>query len=185
MVNAKRGNNFGIEDTYTVEIPIEDLANGATPPAAVTVAPYRGYAYTIGDDSYFQAPVPKDWEYSAGGTAIDIVIRWGCNETYAANSGEVRWQAIYDTVDQNNQIVGVGTTATINSGDVNLPTLARQIEETTLATGIIAANLARVDTIGVVLSRVALGAGANPVQEPEIYAVWLEYTRLISYNTRN
>ena len=184
MVNAKRSGNFGIEDTHTVEIPITALASGGTPPAAVTRAPFRGYAYTIGDSSYFEHTVPKDWEYSGAGTVIAVYVRWACNENYAAANGEVQWRAAYENVDQNNQAIGGGTGANLDSGDVNIPATALQIQETAIG-NIPAANLARVDTIGVTLSRIALVGGVNPTAEPEIYAVWFQYTRLISYNTAN
>ena len=169
---------FGSSDTNYCNIPIGSLAVGAAlPPTAVSVAPYRGFAYTINDESIFSCPIPKDWQ---PGSTIALYIRWACNETFAANNGEVAWNGYYMTVANDmSQVVGAGTTANTTSADINVPTLARQMRENLLVT-IAAANLAVGDTIGFRITRVAIAGGANPVQEPEIYAAYLSYTRLIS-----
>jgi hypothetical protein len=179
MVMKHKGAEQGFEDTYRYEWPITALAASAgVPPTPVTRTPYRGYSYTIADASILSAPVPNDWE-DLPSTAITFYVRWLCNEAYALANGEVRFQSLYYTTDQNNQLLGAGTTATVNSGDVNIPTTALMIQESACGT-ILAANLAAGDTIGVTLSRVALGAGVNPTAEPEIIAVWMEYTRFIA-----
>ena len=179
MVMGRRGeNDLGFTDTYRVDVPITALASGGTPPTAVTRAPFRLYAYTIADDSYFESPVPADWAApngTAAATAIAVHVRWVCNLNYTNES--VQWRVVYENVDQNNQTIGAGTGATVNSGNINIPVTALQIQETDIG-DIIAGNLAGVDTIGVTLSRQA--AGVAPASEPEILAVWLEYTRFVS-----
>lgn len=169
---------FGSSDTCYYNIPISMLAVGAAlPPTPVSVAPYRGFAYTINDESIFSCPIPKDWQ---PGSTISLYIRWGCNETYALGSGEVAWNGYYMTVANDmTQVIGAGTTANTTTADINIPTLARQQRENLLVT-IIAANLAVGDTLGFRITRVALAGGANPTAEPEIYAAYLSYTRFIS-----
>jgi hypothetical protein len=170
---------FGSSDTNYQNIPISMLAVGAAlPPNPVSVSPYRGFAYTILDESIFSCPIPKDWQ---PGSDLSLYIRWACNEAYALASAKVRWNGYYMTVANDmSQVVGAGTTANTNSADINIPTLARQLREDLLVTAV-AANLAVGDTIGFKITRVALaGAGANPTAEPEIYAAYLSYTRFIS-----
>lgn len=180
MVIATRANNgYGLEDSSTIWTPITSLAAGAVPPTPATVGYFRVYQYTINDDSVFTSYVPEDYEI---GTTISLVIRWACNETYAFGNGEVRWRLDWETVANDmSQVIGAGTTGNGNSGDVDIPAGARQLTETTVST-IAAASLAKGDTIGVMISRIALGAGANPTAEPEIVAAYLGYTRFVAIN---
>ncbi len=167
-------NGFGSRQEGRLEIPIATLATGGVAPAAVAVDQFRGYAYTINDNSDFQFVVPRDWMV---GTTISLVIQWACNENYAANNGEVNWQMDWESVaNDGTQVVGTGTVGNTTSGDVNVPTTARQLTSTTIG-AITAANLDVDDLVRMIITRIALVGGANPVQEPEIYACYLEYTR--------
>ena len=166
---------FGSSDTAYLNIPIISLALGATPPDAVLTTPYPGYSYDINDDSTFSVPIPADWQ---SGTTISLYIRWGINEAFALGSGTIQWNGLYMTVANDmTQVVGAGTTANTSTGNINIPTLARQLRENLLVT-IAAANLAVGDTIGLKVTRIA--AGAAPVADAEIYAAYLSYTRFIS-----
>lgn len=169
---------YGHRLSGRIPIEITRLAAGDVPPTSVVVGNFQGYAFTIADDGQFSFPLPDDY---LPGTDIDLYVRWACNETYAANTGEVRWEAYYQTVANDmSQAIGAGTGGTLNSGDINLPAAARRLRENRI--GIIpAANIDLGDTIRVDIERVALVAGNNPVQEPEIYAVFLDYIRFLPY----
>jgi len=160
----------------TIPIDILNLATGTTPPAAVAVDRFRGYGYTVADDADFEFMVPNDWVL---GTDIDVYFEWCCNETYAANTGEVNWQLDWETIGTG-QVVGAGTVGTPNTtGDTAIPTAAR--EKTVAVLSLDAADLARRDLVRCILSRIALtGGGANPVQEPEVYSVVVEYAAYFS-----
>lgn len=178
------GGNYGIRTTNRIPIPIEMLASGGTPPTPVTVPPFRGYAYTIDDDSYIGVGVPDDWEVAADqtGTVMTVNIKWACNENYAEANGEVQWRAAYETVDNGGvQAVGDGTTANLDSGDINIPTTARHVQQTTIGT-IPLADIAVGDLLWVTISRIALTGGVDPTAEPEIYEAWIGYTRFMSFN---
>ena len=172
---------YGTLTEGRINIPIGLLAAGGTPPVPVTVAPYRGYAYTVGDSSYFQFPLPIDFmqETNPSTTPADtgIFIRWGCNETYAANTGAVRWQIAWETCDQNGESLGAGRAGRTQTGDINIPTLARQVQQTRVG-DLMDQYIEVGDTIGVTISRIATESGVTPVQEPEIYGVWVSYFRL-------
>jgi len=168
---------YGMQDTYRYNVPITTLAAGLAPPTAVTHAPYRTYEYTVNDNSLFQVPVPSDWLADPAST-MDIYVRWCCNENFALASADIQWRIVYDSVDQNNQILGAAaTTATLDTGDIDIPTTALQIQETNIGT-IIAANLAAVDTIGIELWRIA--STTTPTAEPAVIECWVEYTRFIN-----
>jgi len=182
-VNYK--DQHGQADRGTIDIPIDLLAAGTTPPAPVTVAPFDGYAYSVGDDSIFTFRVPDDWfQYTDINDSFDLYIRWACNENYAANNGEVRWSATFTVMRLDDEALPNGTVVTVSTEDIAIPVTARQMTETVIGNTEITqgASLDRhylhVDaTVGVTLSRVVAEDAAAPVQEPEIYACWIRYTR--------
>ena len=153
-------------------ISLDALGRGATAPALVRLGSFAGYEYDIGDDSHFSFEPPDDWQ---SGTDLLVKVYWYYNETYAANSGEVRWQGVYACVpDDASEAVDAPThTGTINSGDINLPATAKALTDGTLT--IPAASIAAIDVIGILFSRVALGAGNNPVAKPTIIRVEVYY----------
>ncbi len=154
-------------------IPLDALGRGATAPTLVRLGSYAGYEYDIGDDSHFSFEVPSEWKTN---TDIKVGLHWYCNEAYALNSGEVRWQGIYAcTPEGGGETVDAPThTATVNTGDVNIPATAKHLVESYLT--IPAASIAAHDVIGVLLSRVALGAGNNPTAKPTIISVEISFT---------
>ena len=168
--------------TSTLSVPITSLVRGTTPPTAVNIANFgRGYAYTVNDDSTFSAVLPLDW---VPGSDLTLFIRWGCNETYAANSGVVRWYAWGTALTSNatNQ-VGVGRTIGNPTADIQVPAAARTLREDSLGIAY-GGGLAAGDTLGVMLSRILSITGVTPTQEPEIYAVWIQYTRYMLWAAR-
>jgi hypothetical protein len=176
-----QGLGSAMTDVAMFPVRIDDLQYGTTPPDAVTVGVYRGYAYTIGDDSEFSFIIPVDWIPNSD---ISLVINWGCNETFAANGGVVQWHAWGEAVtNAATELVGSGRVMGVASGNVNIPATARTLRTTTvgLAYG---AGLAAGDTLAVILSRVASSVVAAPTQEPEIYAVWIQYNRYLLWGAR-
>jgi len=167
---------YGTSKVGVIEIPTATLAVGATPPAAVTRAPFSGYGYTVGDDSYFQFPLPADYELQTGASLPDFSVyaRWCCNENYAAANGEVRFQVSWVVSNQNGEALLSGRGGQDHSGDINIPATALQIQETRIA-DITTDYILAGDTIGCTLSRVAAEAGTAPTAEPEILKLWVVY----------
>lgn len=170
---------YGTASIARINVDSELLGAGGTlPPALVTVGYSDGYAYTIGDDSIFQVDIPLDWESN---TDIDIYVRWACNEAYVAANGTIQWRAAWVLQSTGgNKVINQGFAGRQDSGDLAIPTLARQMTENKIAS-ISSDYLADAQMIAVQLSRVATDAGAAPTAEPEIYQVWLQYTRFMAW----
>ena len=155
-----------------IELPLSGIGRGATAPTLVRIGSYTGYEFDIGDDGYFEFEVPNEWN---GTTDIKIGLHWYCDEDYVTNSGEVQWQGIYAcTPERSTEPLDAPThTDTVVSGDVNIPATAKYLEETYLT--IPAAALAYHDIVGVLISRIALVAGANPTAKPTIVSAEVSY----------
>ena len=166
--------------TGTIPIPITALVRGTVPPTLVQVSPYDGYAYTVGDDSALSVILPLDW---IPGSDLTLRWRWACNETYAAASGVVRWLArgTAITCDRTNQ-VGVGRTTGRLTGDIRVPVAARRQREDSLVIAV-GDSLQAGDTLGILLQRILSTTGVTPVQEPEIYCVWVEYPNYLPWGS--
>lgn len=169
MTNHAKNFGFGerVESPHMF-IPGHELSYGTTPPAQALNTPWEVYQYTIGDDSVITRYIPNAWFESE---AIACYIIWACNETYAANTGEVQWQLDYETLAEG-EVFGNGTTGALTSGDVDLPTNARERETTDIG-DIPGADLANADIIGLAVSRIAIAGGNDPVVEPEIAGILL------------
>ena len=168
-------------DTAMYPVPIDNLQFGLTPPDPVTVGVFRGYAYTIEDESEFSFPLPVDW---IPGSDISLLVTWGCNETYAANTGVVQWHAwgVAVTSDATGP-VGIGRILGVPGGNVNLPVGARTLRTSTVGVAY-GAGLAAGDTLAVMFSRIAPTVAQTPTQEPEVYAVWIQYQRFLLWGAR-
>jgi len=162
----------------TFEIDILNLATGTVPPDAVARDRFRGYSFDINDDGDFEFKVPQDW---VPGTDINVDILWCINEDYATTVGEIKWRLNWESVaNDGTQLVGTGTAGQESLTDVAVPTLSLQLTESIYT--IAAADLARRDLVRCFASRVALtGGGANPVADPEIYSVTIEYAAFFSF----
>jgi len=128
----------------------------------------------IGEGNYLSFALPQDWDSS---TDLTIYVSWICNETYAANSGELRFQSTYGAVPKNSteNIDSPTHSGTIQSSDINLPASANYLIESTIGS-IPAASLSSGDLVGLVVTRIALVAGNNPGQKPRMVNVRVEYT---------
>lgn len=167
--NGVGQNHYGL-----IPIPMAALATGDTPPDPVAVGNFDGYSYDLADDSDFTYVVPDDY---LDGTVMTLHIRWACNETYVAANGEIQWRAVYQTVaDDQTQAVNAGTTAQVDSGDINIPATARYLTVTDLT--MVAASFDAGDLVAVDIERIALVGGVNPTADAEIYGVTVRYTRV-------
>lgn len=156
-----------------VAFPLDGIGKGATAPTLTRLGNTIGYAFTIGDDGYIHFEIPDDW---AATTPITIHLHIYTNETYAANSGETRWQGAWSAIpeDGTEPVDGATHTGTVDSGDVNIPAAAKGMQEIDMS-AIAGASLAQHDTIAIKLSRVALVAGSNPTAEPVVISAEYEY----------
>jgi hypothetical protein len=156
-----------------VSFPLFQVGAGATAPTLVRFGNAFGYAFAILDDGYLQLEVPSDYDDTSG---ITIFLRTAINETYALQNAEVRWQGTYSCVpdDESEAITGATHTGTLDSGDVNIPAIARGLQEVTLGT-IPAADLALNDVIFILISRIALVGGVNPTAVPVVIQAGYEY----------
>lgn len=154
-----------------VEIPLTAFGKGAAAPATVYIGNYIGYEYTINDTVYYSMEVPSDWDSTSD---LQIEFHWYIDEAYAtAPNGEVRWNLIYTATKEDGTEAVDAATATIDSGDINIPATAKYLVETRLA--IPAASLQAHDIIGVQVKRVALVAGNNPTAKPTLIGAMIEY----------
>lgn len=158
-----------------ISIHSANFGIGATAPTQVILGNYTGWEYDINDDTVFTIELPNDVDTSED---IALHIDWYCGETYAANSGEVRWEMAWSLCPaDNSEAVDAPThTGTIDTGDINIPANAKYlVDNTTLI--IAAASIADVDDIlGARFKRIALVGGNNPTAKPTIVALHLEYT---------
>ena len=181
---VQRANAMGVGEQQLGEIIFKgvDLSVGTTPPDAAILGTMQGYSYDINDDSRLVFNVPTDWVPT---TDMRVSLRWVINENYALANGEVQWRFIYVAVDQDNQLIAGGTTATVDSGDINIPTTATQITSDTFGTDILGSNLAVGDTVALQILRIALAGGVDPTADPIILQVTVEYARRFPYPRRN
>ena len=151
-------------------IPLDGFGKGAAKPTEAVLGNYVGFAFSLNDLGYFEFEIPSDWDSTED---IEIVAHWYCNETYAANSGEVRWAVIWTATKEDGTEAVDATTTTTPSEDVNIPATAKALTETKIA--IPAASLAQHDVIGFQFKRVALDDGTDPTAEPVIISMECEY----------
>jgi hypothetical protein len=150
-------------------LPISGFGTGAAKPAETILGNYLGYAFTVNDLGYFTFEVPIDWN---GTSDIEIFIHWYCNEAYALQSAKVQWRLSYTaTKEDGTEAVDAGSTD-VDSGDISIPTLAKQLIETGLV--IPAAALALHDSLGIQIKRIA-ASGTSPTAKPVIVSVEVEY----------
>jgi hypothetical protein len=160
-------------DHLSIQNP--NLGKGGTAPDSVILGNFPGWSYDIGDDSVFSIDLTHVVD-----TTEDIVlhISWYVNETYAANSGEIQWRAAWAACPKDNTeaLDACTHTGTTDTADIDIPDTAKFIIHTTVVT-IPAASISELDSIGITFSRVALDGGSNPVADPVITEIHLEFTK--------
>lgn len=157
-------------------IPIAGTGGGGTIPAFTNdFAPFDGYAYSIGDDAHYVFDVPQDCD-----TSEDIIIQthWFIDRAYAEESAEVNFQVTYRAIAEGETVDAGGSTATVTSGDVNIPATAKALKITAAGT-IVAANISGGDIIAFDFSRIAIidgnDPGGAPAKEPILVHLDIEY----------
>jgi hypothetical protein len=154
-----------------VEIPLTAFGKGVAAPATVYIGNYIGYEYTINDTAYFSTEVPYDWDSTSD---LEIELHWYIDEAYAtAPNGEARWNLIYTATKEDGTEIIDAATATIDSGDINIPATAKRLVQTELA--IPAASLQAHDVIGIQVKRVALVGGNDPTAKPTLIGAMIQY----------
>ncbi len=148
------------------------LGKGSTAPSQVVLGSFNGWEYDINDDSHLNYIMKHA---HAPGTDVTVKVRWYCNEAYGTNSGEVQWRCTWAALPADGSEVLDGPThsGVNDTADINIPTTAKQLTETTILV-IAGANLSVGDSIGLDISRVALDAGVNPTAKPTIVNVHVE-----------
>lgn len=173
------GAGIGQNQMGFIPITLTDLATGGTPPDLVTVDQIHCYSYDITDDSDFTFTVPADY---LTGTTMTVVVDWAINEVVGVGV-EVNWRNAWEShATDSTQVIGTGTGGTVDSGDIVIPTLARQL--TTMSLIIDAADLAALDLVRCIFSRIAIVGGTDPTADPEVYAITVQYTKTWPYYRR-
>ncbi len=173
----KTNDNFNELYGQTVKnMPIENanLGMGGTAPTQVILGNYNGWEFDINDDAVIDIELPYDIDDTED---ISLHVHWYCNETFAANSGEVQWQMAWSLCPADNtEAVDAPThTGSVDSGDINIPANAKfMIDTETLI--IAASNVSVGDILGATFKRIALVGGNNPTAKPTVVALHLEYT---------
>lgn len=159
-------------------IPHTQLAtssSGGTAPDQVFLGAYTGYSYDIGDSSAMNIELPHDHDTSED---IEVHISWAINEAYATNSGEIQWQLDWAAVpyDGSEALDAPTHSGTDTSGDINIPATAKGLIHTTNLT-IPNGSIDALDTLGIEITRIAIGDGNNPTADPVIIEIHLEYVK--------
>jgi len=118
------------------------------------------------------AMLPPDW---AVGTLITIKVCWYIDEAYAADK-EVQWRVDWSALPHDfSETVDAPThSGQIDSGDIDIPAVAKRMGLSTIGT-IAGANLSAGDMLGFTLSRIAV-TNDNPTADPAIHHLIIEYT---------
>lgn len=147
---------------------LSGIGQGATAPTLTRDTNTVGWKFTINDDGYIEFEVPQSWDSS---TDIDVELHVYVDEAFAANSGEVRFQATWSAIpdDGSETIDGATHTGTLDSGDINIPATAKSVFGVDLGV-IAAASLAVNDVVYLKISRIGLVGGNNPTAHPVVIA---------------
>lgn len=152
-----------------------NLGKGNTAPTQVILDNYNGWEFDINDDSILDIELPHELD-----TSEDIIIHisWYVDEAYSVSNAEVQWQLDWSATphDSTEPIDAPTHGGTIQTGDINIPAMAKSIHHVTNMV-IDAGNITDThDLIGVKISRIALNGGSNPFAKPTVVGVHLEYT---------
>lgn len=152
-----------------VQMPLSGFGKGAAAPATVYLGNYMGFEFTTNDEVYYSFEVPYDWD-SAEDIAIEI--HWYIDEV-ALVTKEVRWNVMYTCTKEDSSEAVDHATATLDSGDIAIPALAKRLVQTELV--IPAAALQADDVVGIIIKRVAIVDGTAPTAKPTMVGALLEY----------
>lgn len=148
------------------------FTKGSTAPTQVILGNYNGWSFDIGDDSVITATLPDDWDPT---TDLTIKVCWYIDEAYAADK-EIQWRVDWSALPEDfTEAVDAPThSGQIDSGDINIPAVAKTNGESTIGT-IAAASLSALDCLGFTLSRIAV-TNDDPTDDPIVLHLTIEYT---------
>jgi len=148
------------------------FTKGATAPTQVILGNLNAWQFDIGDDAVMTVMLPPDW---AAGTLITIKVCWYIDEAYAADK-EIQWRVDWSALPHDfSETVDAPThSGQIDSGDIDIPAVAKRMGLSTIGT-IAGANLSAGDMLGFTLSRIAV-TNDNPTADPGIHHLVIEYT---------
>ena len=154
-----------------IQISLSGLGKGAAAPGTIYLGNYMGFEFTSGDSVYYSAEVPYDWDES---TDLLVELHWYVNEAVGDPVKEVAWELHYTATTETGTEAADAGSATIASGDIVIPTVAKHLTQTTLA--IPFAALAHDDVLGIKIERVAIADGSAPTAKPVLVGAMIEYT---------
>jgi hypothetical protein len=154
-----------------VEIPLSGLGKAAAAPANVYLGNYLGFEFTTNDAVYYSTEIPYDWDES---TDIILEIHWYINEVVGDPVKEIAWEIYYTATKEDATETVDHDTHTVVSGDIIIPTLAKQLTDTEFV--IPHSELEHDDVIGIIIKRVAIADGSAPAAKPVMVGAMLEYT---------
>ena len=145
---------------------LDGIGRGSTAPTLTRLDNTVGYAFTIGDDGYMTLHIPLNWDDTA---SLEFALHVYIDEDYDITNGEVRFQGDWSAVpeDGTEAVDGATHTGTMDSGDIDIPSVVKAMFEIELGS-IAAASLALHDTVFIKLSRVAVNDGTEATAEPVI-----------------
>jgi len=139
-------------------------ARGSSAPAQVFLGNTSGWKFIVGDSTYYTIIVPLDW-YPNGDFIYEL--HWYSSNADVVTPRYIQWQIEWSAVALGEVITAPGSSGTIVSGDILLPTVANTLVETVMPT-ITGTNFAAGDHLIFKISRIASAgtapaAGDNPV----------------------
>ena len=148
------------------------FTKGATAPVQVILGNLNGWEFDINDDAVMTIMMPDDWDST---TDITIKVCWYIDEAYAADK-EIQWRVDWSALPHDfTETVDAPThSGQIDSGDIDIPAVAKRMGASTIGT-IVAANLSAGDMLGFTLSRIAV-THDDPTAKPTIHHLIIEYT---------
>lgn len=148
------------------------FTKGATAPVQVILGNLNGWEFDINDDAVMTIMMPDDWDST---TNLTIKVCWYIDEAYAADK-EIQWRIDWSALPHDfTEAVDAPThSGQIDSGDIDIPAVAKRMGASTIGT-IVAANLSAGDMLGFTLSRIAV-THDDPSAKPTIHHLIIEYT---------
>ncbi len=153
-----------------MHIGASSWSKGATAPTSTYENIFPTISFNTGqdDEAHYVALVPYEWDDT---TDMEVHLRWQMPNN--ADNGNVFWKLKYIGVKEGEDPAGAGTEITQLSAG-NHP--QDEIIDTVFTTKILAANLARVDDLGLMLWRHGTDGSDDCGEDAELIAMHIHYT---------
>ena len=147
------------------------FTKGTTAPTQVILGDLNGWEFDIGDDAVMTIMLPDDW---ASATALTVKVCWYIDEAYASDK-EVQWRIDWSAIPHDfSETVDAPThSGQEDSGDINIPAVAKRMGTSTIGT-ISGASLSAGDMLGFKLSRIDV-TNDDPTNDPTVHHLIIEY----------